>query len=87
MARSRRDVDIIGDILLAYFEGVARINGDELTMECKHYARIMGVHAPHATTIGKRLASLGYTKERRESVGGGKKVSIYRHRMRAIKRA
>jgi hypothetical protein len=87
MASPRHEVDVIGDVLLAYFEGVTVINGDELAAELDHYARIMRAKAPHATSIGKRLSALGYTKEKRESVGDGKKVSIYRHKMRAVKRA
>lgn len=74
-------VDVLADVLCLF--GALSFSSDELAVEMEHYARLVGADVPHHTAVGKRLASLGYQKQR-VSVDG-KKVSVYRHTLRALK--
>ncbi len=77
-----RQVDVLGDVLHLF--GSIPFDSGELQAEIDHYARIVGVDAPHPTAVGKRLAALGYRKTGRGRGEGGKKVSVYRHTLKTI---
>ncbi len=77
-----REVDVLGDVLHLF--GSIPFDSAELQSEMDHYARIMGARAPHPTAVGKRLAALGYRKTGRGRGEGGRKVSVYRFKMKAI---
>ena len=85
--RSPSDVDVFADIMASFFVGSRSFTSEELQAELEHYARLMGVDAPHSTAIGKRLAALGYVKTDRKPGLSGKKVSVYKHNLKAVKRA
>jgi len=81
----RGETDVLLEVLQSFFAGPGTFSSDELMAEVEHYARIVGAEVPHPTAIGKRLAAMGYEKQGRPRSVDGKKVSVYRHALKAIK--